>query len=58
MENSNNDNFNFKCHLIDEIYKYPAIYDNANLNHCKRDYTVNIFNEIGLILGCDGKHFL
>ena len=58
MVNNNNDNFGFKCHLIEEIYKYPAIYDKANPNHYKRDHRVTIFNEIGVILGCDGMNLL
>ena len=57
----NDDMFDFKCKLIEEIKMYLAIYDKAHTDHYRRNKKDAIFEAIGAALRVTGKflfHFL
>ena len=55
-ENNELTNFELKCCIIDVIKEqYVHIYDKSNLDHFNRARHEASFNEIGDLLGVDGK---
>ena len=55
MAAQQDDDFEFKCNLIEEVREWPAIYDKAHPDHCDRIKRDNIWEQIALNLGKDGK---
>ena len=51
------DDYQFKLHIIEEMQNYPLIYHKANPHHYQRDKRQKIFEDIGAILGIEGKCF-
>ena len=51
------EDFNIKCKLIEEMERYPLIYDKAHPYHFNRLKKEATFQEITVILQKDGKFY-
>ena len=49
------EDFNVKCKLVEEVEKYPLIYDKAHPYHYNQLKKEVAFQEIGVILQKDGE---
>ena len=47
--------YRFKCALIEEVKNYPCLYDNGDTLHFKTHITNDKFTEIAVTLRSDGK---
>ena len=53
----NDEEYRFKCALIEEVKNYPCLYDKADPLHFKTHVTNDKFAEIAVTLRSDGKPF-
>ena len=47
----------FWFELIEEVKKHPVIFDKLHPNHFKTNVTNEVWSEIGIVLGVEGKVF-
>lgn len=48
--------FELKCRVIDEVREYPEIYNKAHPKHLDKNRRIQIFTNIGAIVGLDGEY--